>query len=515
MRHLSLPVLTAFTLLAASASAAKQPNIVWIFSDDHAWQAVSAYSGDLIDTPNIDRIAREGMLFQRCLVPNPICGPSRASVLTGKYSHGNGLYRNGSGDFDGTQWTFPQALQGAGYQTALIGKWHLGEATAPTGFDYSNVLIGQGPYYNPKMLTDTDGDGTREEVQHHGYTTDLLTDMAIDWIGGRKDAEKPFMLMMQHKAPHRPWMPAPRHFDALENVTIPEPPTLFANYDGMPRAARLADMTIAHTMTARDLKLEAMPGLDDEQRAVWDAAYGPRNAAFRAAKLTGDDLTRWKYQRYIKDYLRCVMAVDESVGRVLDYLEANGLAENTMVVYASDQGFYLGENGWFDKRWIYDVSMRTPFLVRWPGHIAPGSECRDLVSVIDVAPTLCEVAGAPIPAGTHGRSMVPLMEGTTPEDWRKSFYFHYYEYPGWHAVRKHYGVVEDRYKLVHFYEEDMREWQLVDTVADPLEQKNFHDDPAYAEIAAGLHAELDRLRAELAIPEVDPPETYPEGDPYR
>lgn len=498
----------------ASDVPAARPNIVMIFCDDHAWQAISAYSPRLMRTPNIDRLASEGMLFRNCHVPNPICGPSRACVLTGKYSHANGFFRNGN-TFDGAQWTFPKALQQAGYETAIIGKWHLGEHMAPQGFDHSCVLVGQGPYYNPKFLTDSDGDGLREEEDVTGYTTDIVTDMALEWLGGRADPQKPFMLMLQHKAPHRPWLPAERHLHDFEADTIPEPETLFETYDGMPRAARLSDMSIAYTMTARDLKLEPMAELNDEQRAAWDAAYGPRNEAFRAANPSGDDLTRWRYQRYMKDYLRCVKAIDENVGRVLDWLDESGLAGNTIVVYASDQGMFLGEHGWFDKRWIYEESLRTPFIVRWPGHAEPGSAADEIVSVIDVAPTFCEAAGAPVPEDVHGRSIVPVLEGRTPADWRRHFYFHYYEYPGWHAVRKHYGVTDGRYKLAYFYELDMQEWLLVDRAADPHERKNFHGDPAYAEVQTRLHEALDKLRAELNVTEEDPPESYPVGDPYR
>ena len=510
--QVALACASAMTVSAAGAPA-KRPNIILVFTDDHAWQTVSAYSNRLMQTPNIDRLAHEGMMFNNCLVPNPICGPSRACVLTGKYSHANGFYRNGN-TFDGTQWSFPKALQAAGYQTALIGKWHLGENMAPQGFDYSCVLVGQGPYYNPKMLTDKDGDGTRETIELTGYTTDLVTDMALDWID-KRDSAKPFLLMLQHKAPHRPWLPAARHLHKFDDVTVPEPGTLFETYDGMPRAARLSDMTIAYTMNTRDLKLIPMTELNDEQRAPWDAYYKPIIEQFQAAHLKGPELTHWRYQRYMKDYMRCVTAVDENVGRLLDHLDDQKLADNTIVVYASDQGMFLGEHGWFDKRWIYEESLKTPFLVRWPGHTPPGSINKDLVSVIDVAPTFCEAAGAAIPADLHGRSLVPVLEGKTPEDWRKYFYFHYYEYPGWHAVRKHYGVVDGRYKLAHFYEMDMDEWLLVDLVEDPLEQRNFYNDPRYAEVQARLYKALGDLRTELKVTPEDPPESYVVGDPYK
>ncbi|CAN5361359.1 hypothetical protein BH09SUM1_BH09SUM1_18130 [soil metagenome] len=524
MHRLLLFLFAALTLTACASAqqppakpAAKRPNIILIFSDDHGWQTISAYSKKLMKTPNLDRIANEGMLFQKAYVPNPICGPSRACVLTGKYSHVNGYYWNGKKPFNTDQWCFPRSMQGAGYETAIIGKWHLGDEAIPPGFNFSSVLTGQGPYYNPVFLQDVKGDGVREKVSFTGYTTDIITDEAIKWLdgrGARGEGEKPFMLMVQNKAPHRPWMPNIKDLDEFENDTIPEPPTLFEDYTGMPRAARIADMRIADTMNARDLKLEEMPGLNDEQRAAWNAVYGPRNAAFRALNLKGADLVRWKYQRYIKDYMRCIRSVDDNVGRLLNYLDEKKLTENTIVIYCSDQGFFLGEHGWFDKRWIYEESLKTPFMVRWPGHTKPGTESSDIVSVIDLAPTFCDIAGAPIPEDVQGRSIVQVLDGKTPDDWRKSFYFHYYEYPGWHAVRRHYGVSDGRYKLAYFYEMDMDEWLLVDLQADPLEQHNFYNDPKYADVQARLTEELKRLRTELKEPEKDPLESYPVGDPY-
>lgn len=502
-------------IATAQPSVPDRPNIVLIFTDDHAWQTISAYSDRLMQTPNLDRLANEGMRFNNAYVPNPICGPSRACVLTGKYSHLNGYYRNARGQqFDGSQWSFPKTLKQAGYETALIGKWHLGDTSVPQGFNYSSVFVGQGAYYNPKFITDPKGTGSRVEETVTGYATDIVTDKALEWLEHRDDKGKPFLLMLQHKAPHRPWMPALRHLNAFEDQKIPEPPTLFDDYKEMPRAARLADMRIADTMNAKDLKFEEMPGLNDAQRAEWNAVYGPRNAAFEKKHLKGKDLVRWKYQRYIKDYMRCILSVDESTGRVLDYLDARGLAKNTIVIYCSDQGFFLGEHGWFDKRWIYEESLRTPFLVRWPGHTKPGTVTTDIVSVVDLAPTFCELAGAKAPAEVQGHSFVPVLEGHTPPDWQKSFYFHYYEYPGWHAVRKHYGVVSGQYKLAYFYEEDMMEWLLVDLKADPKEQKNFYGDPKYAEVEAHLKAELERLRAELKVPDPDPMASYPVGEPY-
>jgi arylsulfatase A-like enzyme len=478
---------------------AAAPNIVVIFSDDHAYQAISAYDDTrkLLDTPNIDRIAKDGVRFDRCLVPNSICGPSRATLLTGKYSHVNGFYNNSNSTFDGSQVTFPKLLKAAGYQTAVIGKWHL--VSDPTGFDHWHILPGQGVYYNPPMIRDG------QRVQHQGYTTDLITDFSLEWLS-KRDRAKPFLLMCQHKAPHREWCPALRHLGHDKDRKYPEPDTLFDDYDGRGKAEHTQDMTIAKTMNDVDLKLKPPGNLTPEQRKAWDAYYEPRNQAFREAKLQGKDLVRWKYNRYLHDYLGCVKAVDESVGRVLDYLDKEGLAGNTIVVYASDQGFYLGEHGWFDKRWIFEESVRTPFLVRGPGFTKGGTNA-NLVSTLDVAPTFLEAAGVPVPADVQGRSLLPILGGKTPADWRKSFYYHYYEYPGPHSVRRHYGVVTDRYKLVHFYGPDVDEWELFDLKTDSKELTSVYGKPEYAATEKELKAELARLRKDLKVPEKDPAET--------
>jgi arylsulfatase A-like enzyme len=484
-------------LLGGSAVAATKPaNILFIFADDHASQAISAYNHPLklVQTPNLDRIAKEGMLFQRALVPNSICGPSRAVIQTGKYSHINGFIDNGS-RFDSSQQTFPKLLQKAGYQTAVIGKWHL--VSDPVGFNHWHILPGQGAYYNPPMIRDG------ERVQHTGYATDLITDFSLAWLKQR-DKAKPFVLMMQHKAPHREWSPAHRHLGWDQGRKHPEPPTLFDDYSGRGRAEHEQDMTLAKTFTARDAKLAAPPSLNAEQRKVWDAYYEPRNAAFQQASLSGQDLVRWRYQRYMHDYLGTVLAVDESVGRVLKFLDDEGLAENTLVVYSSDQGFYLGEHGWFDKRWIYEESLTTPMMIRWPGVTRPGTRSNALVSILDLPETFLAAAGQPIPADMQGRSLVPVLQGQIPADWRKSFYYHYYEFPGAHSVRRHYGVVTDRYKLFHFYEPDMNYWTLIDREKDPLELKNVYDDASYAATRRTLHAELARLRTELKVPAKDP-----------
>ncbi|QEH34602.1 Arylsulfatase [Aquisphaera giovannonii] len=502
---LLIPALVLLSAAASPAAApaggpARRPNIVFLFSDDHAYQAIGAY-GDprrLVETPQIDRLAKKGMRFDRCLVTNSICGPSRACVLTGKYSHANGFYNNTNSRFDGSQVTFPKLLQRAGYQTAIFGKWHL--VSEPTGFDAWEVLPGQGVYYNPPMIKD----GRR--VKHQGYVTDIITDLSLDWLA-RRDRSRPFLLMCQHKAPHREWEPAPRHLGHDGDRAYPPPQTLFDDYAGRGPAEHRQDMTIARTMTARDLKLTPPPELDADQRKAWDAYYEPRNEAFRRAAPQGEDLVRWKYNRYLHDYLGCIKGVDEGVGRLLDYLDREGLADNTIVVYASDQGFYLGEHGWFDKRWIFEESLRTPLLVRWPGVTRPGAVNADIVSNIDFAPTLLEAAGVPVPGEIQGRSLAPLLRGDTPADWRKSFYYHYYEFPAVHDVRRHYGVVTDRYKLVHFYGSDVDSWELFDRREDPLELRDVFKDARYAQARKELEAELTRLRSELHVTPEDPPET--------
>ncbi len=483
---------------ATSAAEPKRPNIVFIFSDDHAYQTISAYNDPrkLLETPHIDRIGREGVRFDRCVVPNSICGPSRASVLTGKYSHRNGFYNNTNSRFDGSQPTFPKMLKAAGYQTAVIGKWHL--VSDPTGFDEWHILPGQGVYYNPPMIHNG------QRVKHEGYTTDLITDFSLDWLKNR-DKSKPFLLMCQQKAPHREWSPPIRHLGHDGDRVYPEPETLFDDYAGRGKAEHDQDMTIAATMTPGDLKLTPPNGLTPDQRKAWDAYYEPRNAAFRKANPQGKDLVRWKYQRYMHDYLGCVKAIDDSVGRLLKYLDDEGLAENTIVIYTSDQGFYLGEHGWFDKRWIFEESLRSPLLVRWPGVTKPGSTSARLVSNIDFAETFLELAGLPIPEDMQGRSLVPLLKGLDPPDWRKSFYYEYYEYPQPHHVRPHHGVVTERHKLVHFTASDADYWELFDLKSDPKEMRNAIDEPANAGVVAELKTELARLRAELKVPTQTPP----------
>lgn len=509
MKSILFALLACGLFASAAFAETKKPNILFIFCDDLTMQAISAYNHPLklIETPHMDRIAKEGMKFQRCLVPNSICGPSRACIQTGKYNHLNGFYHNSS-RFDSSQQTMPKLMQAAGYQTAVIGKWHL--VSDPVGFDHWHILPGQGAYYNPPMIRDG------EKVKHEGYTTDLISEFSIEWLKNR-DKSKPFLLMSQHKAPHREWAPALRHLGWSGDRVFPEPDTLFDDYAGRGIAERDQDMTLAKTFTPRDAKLVPPPGLTKAQLDAWNAYYEPLNAKFREANLTGKDLVKWRYQRYMHDYLGTVKAVDEAVGKVLDYLDAEGIADQTLVVLSSDQGFYLGEHGWFDKRWIYEESLTTPLLVRLPGGAKPGTVSQAMVSILDFPETFLDLAGLPIPADMQGRSLLPLLRGETPANWRTSFYYHYYEYPGPHSVRKHYGVVTDRYKLFHFYEPETNYWTLIDRQSDPKELKNVYDDPAAADARKMLHAELDRLRVELKVPAEDGPgsSTRGEGKPNR
>jgi len=496
--------LGASGLLGAARPAAKRPNIVFIFTDDHAPHAIGAYGGwlkDVAPTPTIDKLASEGMLFVNSFCANSICGPSRATIQTGKHSHLNGFLRNGN-TFDGGQQTFPKLLRKAGYQTAIVGKWHL--KTSPQGYDYWEVLPGQGDYYNPAFLTP----GGRK--QYTGYVTDIVTDLTLKWLKNKRDPDKPFMLMTQQKAPHRNWMPPLRHLNLFDDVQMPEPPTLFDKYEDNASPAVNSQLGIDEDMhPVFDLFLEPPPGFDPkkergdksafrnrermtpEQRAKWDAGYAAKNRAFREAKLTGKALVRWKYQRYIKNYLRCIKAVDENVARLLKYLDESGLADNTIVIYCSDQGFYLGDHGWYDKRWMYEESLKMPLIVKWPGVTKPGSRNEDLVQNLDYAETFLDIAGAPVPADMQGRSLVPLLRGKRPADWRKSIYYHYHEHLG-HGVARHYGIRTERYKLIRFYVSD--EWELYDLQKDPDELTNLYGRPECASIVADLKKQLEKMR---------------------
>ena len=499
-KKLSIAVLTFFGLAPGLPLFAVRPNILFVFSDDHAYQSIGVYGSKIHETPQFDRLASQGMRFDRCLVTNSICGPSRATILTGKYSHRNGFYGNRD-SFDAGQRTFPLLLQESGYRTALFGKWHL--RSRPRGFDEWRILYGQGKYYRPDMRT------AEGRVASVGYVTDHVTDLALEWLEKGRDSSKPFLLMVQHKGVHRSWEPDVRHLNLYESVDVPEPSTLFDDYTGRASPARNQKMRIAeHLRYEVDLKMRrdlaaslsnqngSYGRLTEEERAVWDAAYQPANEAFLAATPQGDALVRWKYQRYIKDYLRCVASLDDNLGRVLDYLETSDQASNTVVIYSSDQGFFLGEHGWFDKRWMYEESLRTPLLVRWPGVVSPDSVNRDIVSNLDFAGTFLELAGVSAPEDLQGRSLVPLLRGETPADWRRSFYYHYYEDMG-HGVPKHYGVATERYKLIHFYGLD--EWELFDREQDPHELKSVFGRPEYAAVEDELREELTKLREEFGV----------------
>ncbi len=495
---------------STAQQAQKRPNILFIMSDDHAYQAISAYSNRLIQTPNIDRIAKGGVLFTNASVTNSICAPSRAVILTGKHSHLNGKVDNRF-PFDTTQITFPQLLQEAGYQTAMFGKLHFGNN--PKGFDEFKILPGQGVYYNPEFITKKNG-----KITLTGYVTDLITDMTLNWLQKERDTDKPFLMMYLHKAPHREWLPALRHLPEYTKRTFPEPATLFDDYRGRGTAAKTAQMNIlTHMNWSGDSKLypetvqqtdvdrnafnKGLAGFNHEvgrlnaqQRAEWDKYYRPINEKFKAdyPKMSERELMKWRYQRYMQDYLGTIAAVDEGVGKVLDYLEQSGLAQNTIVVYTSDQGFYLGEHGWFDKRFVYEESFRTPLLVRWLGVIKPGSVNNQLVQNLDFAPTLLDAAGVKIPTDMQGQSMMTLFRGET-KNFRDAAYYHYYEYPGVHAIKRHYAIVTARYKLIHFYH-DVDEWELYDRQTDPHELKSVYNDPAYAAVQAKLHKDLVALR---------------------
>ncbi|MEL7534786.1 MAG: sulfatase [Bacteroidota bacterium] len=492
-----------------------KPNILFIMSDDHAYQAISAYSNHLIETPNIDRIANEGILFNNACVTNSICAPSRATILTGKHTHLHGKIDNRMA-FDTTNVTFPQLFQQAGYQTAMYGKLHFGNN--PKGVDDFMILPGQGNYLNPKFIT-PEGDSSIT-----GYVTDIITDLTLGWLKEKRDPNKPFLMMYLHKAPHRPWWPSPEKFQEFAKKTFPEPATLFDDYEGRGTAAKTAEMNLLHHLRyghdskIRPQTISEMGGVEPdvppvgwggidgftgpflnrvnaEQKAIYDPVLDSINDWFKAnwPGLTDKEKMQWKYQRYMQDYLGCISSVDDNVGRVLDYLDESGLAENTIVIYTSDQGFYLGEHGWFDKRFIYDESFKTPLMVRWPNEIKPGTTTEEMVQNLDFAQTFLEMAGIAAPEDMQGESLMPLLTGDTEKWTRNSVYYHYYEYPAVHMVKRHYGIVTMEYKMAHFYN-DVDEWELYDRKKDPLELNNVYEDPAYAEVVSDLTSRLAELR---------------------
>lgn len=508
MRKTILSGLALLLSFGGIATADDRPNILFIFTDDHAPHAIGAYDGWLksVDpTPNIDRLAAEGMLFENSFCTNSICGPSRAVIQTGKHSHKNGFMNNGN-EFDWEQQTFPKLLQHSGYQTAIFGKSHLkGE---PRGYDDWMVLPGQGLYYNPDLIT-PEG---RKRID--GHCTDVVTDLALEWLEEKRDAEKPFMLMVQHKAPHRNWMPALRHLDLYADIDLPEPDTLFDKWEDNTLAAQYQELEIdGHMDLNYDLFVDLTPDFEEEssekrkdrsawhnmkrmteeQMEAWRAAYGPRDEAFHEANLTGKDLVRWKYQRYAKNYLRCVKGVDESVGTLMDKLEELELDDNTVVIYCSDQGFYIGDHGWYDKRWMYEESLKMPLIVKWPGVTEPGSRNRDLVQNLDYASTFLDIANARIPNDLQGKSLMSLLQGLEEGDFRDAIYYHYYEYPSVHMVPRHYGIRTDRYKLMHFYQFGPEQWELYDLQEDPDELSNIYE-TADAELVADLKQQLEDLR---------------------
>jgi len=508
-------ILFAVVSLAVSCTEKKnqgqtdRPNIIFIMSDDHAYQAISAYGGGLNETPNIDRIATEGAIFTRATVTNSICAPSRAVLLTGKHSFVNGKVDNIQ-TFDWEQDNFPKLMQANGYTTALIGKIHLDGQ--PQGFDYSMVLPGQGNYYNPDFLIN----GETKRIE--GYVTDITTDLALDWLENGRDKDKPFVLLYHQKAPHRNWKPAPEYLTLYDDRDFTPPASFFeheTNYQGRGTAAREQEMEIDEIMRwGLDLMLEVNPFGDStklaidlkrftpDQLKVWRAAFDPKNEAFLKAYGQLDEKTLtlekkreialWKYNRYIKNYLRTIKSVDDGVGEVLDYLEENGLAENTIVVYTSDQGFYLGEHGWFDKRFMYEESFRTPLLVKYPKEIKPGTTIKNLVQNLDFAPTFLDYAGIQIPEAMQGESFRKLVSGESDE-WRDAVYYTYYEYPAEHSVKRHNGIATDRYKLIHFYY-DIDEWELYDLEKDPQEMNNVFEDPSYTDVRAMMQKKYEEVR---------------------
>lgn len=475
------------------------PNIVFIMSDDHAYQAISAYGHGLNKTPNIDRIANEGAIFNRGFVTNSICAPSRAVMLTGKHSHINGKVDNIL-PYNWNQGNVAKRLQKSGYQTALIGKIHLNGF--PQGFDYSNVLPGQGDYYNPDFIEN----GIKK--QYKGYVTKITTEIALDWLTNKRDKEQPFMLMYHQKAPHRSWMPEEKYFESFDDKEFELPKNFFDTYDNRFAASKhemgiVNDLDIVYDLKMLDKEQEIKTHyreafqnqynrMDSIQKKVWDAYYDPIIADFKSKKLEGEVLAKWKFNRYMQDYLRTIQSVDDGVGEILDYLDENGLSENTIVVYTSDQGFYLGEHGWFDKRFMYEESFRTPLLMKFPKEIKPGTVVNQMVQNLDFAPTFLDYANTKIPKDIQGASFRKVVNGKVSE-WRDAIYYAYYEFPGEHHVKRHYGIRTESYKLIHFYY-DIDQWELYDLEKDPSEMNNVYNDPNYSKVRETMHKKLKEIR---------------------
>ena len=518
MRNIYLLLILMF--VAGCADKDERPNILFIMSDDHAYQAISAYSDKLIQTPNIDRIANEGILFTNACVTNSICAPSRAVILTGKHSHLNGKIDNHA-KFDTTQVTFPQLFKKAGYQTAMYGKLHFGNN--PKGVDDFWILPGQGDYINPKFL------GQKKDTTITGYVTDVITDLTLNWFKTKRDKNKPFMMMYLHKAPHRAWWPSPEKFAEFYEKKFPEPETLFDDYSNRGTAAKTAEMNLLthmqymHDSKVRPSVMEEMGKVEpeivyvrgdgtlmrpdasgfnrpfgranDEQKKKYDVTLDKISADFKEnwPKMNDEQKMKWKFQRYMQDYLATISSVDDNVGRVLDYLEETGLDENTIVIYTSDQGFYLGEHGWFDKRFIYDESFKTPLMIKWPNKIKPGITNDEMVQNLDFAQTFLEAAMIDVPDDMQGESLMPLLLGENDKWTREEVYYHYYEYPSVHMAKRHYGIVTKEFKLARFYY-DVDEWELYDRYKDPNEMNNVYNDPEYADVVRELKVKLANLR---------------------
>ncbi|APY09633.1 sulfatase [Winogradskyella sp. J14-2] len=471
----------------------QKPNIIYIMADDLTTQAISAYGGiysDLAPTPNIDRIAKEGMLFQDVLCTNAICGPSRAAILTGNYSNLNGYYKNESGGkFDETQWTFPQEFQKNGYQTSLFGKWHLG--SEPQGFDvfkYHNSAGQQGHYWNP--VYNINGKDTKVK----GYSTNLSTDFAMDWLQNERKQDDPFLMVLQFKAPHRPWQPDKKYEQLWENIEMPYPSTFNDNYKGRELTAGNTEMTMEY-FSRRDMKFEEPANLKGKEKIKW-AFYGAKpGEVVQPEGLNAEEGRKWRYQTYIKDYLACVKSVDDNIGRVLKYLDENNLTDNTIIVLTSDQGFYLGDHGFFDKRFIYEESIRMPFMVRYPKVVKAESVNDDIITNIDFAPTLLDLANIDTDQKMQGESFKSILEGQTPKDWEQAMYYHYYEFPYWHHVQPHYGIRTQKYTLAHFYY-NIDVWELYDLEKDPNQMNNVINDPQYAIVLSQLKSKLKELMKE-------------------
>ena len=503
---IAAPALTLAALSSVSCSDKhaqeqhKPYNIVYIMTDDHTAQMMSCYDKRFAHTPNLDRIARDGVIFTNSFVANSLSGPSRACMLTGKHSHKNGFTDNTTCVFDSAQTTFPKLLRKAGYQTAIFGKWHL--ESLPTGFDKWEVVPGQGDYYNPDFI-EMNGD----TIQRHGYITNVITDLSLDWLENQRDKNRPFCLMIHHKAIHRNWMSDTCNLKLFEDRTFPLPENFYDDYAGRDAAAAQEmsidkDMDLIYDLKMnrhdKSSRLKALyekfcNRMDSAQRSAWDNFYNPIIADFYSRNLSGKELAEWKYQRYLRDYLKVVKSLDDNVGRVLKYLEENNLLDNTLVVYTSDQGFYMGEHGWFDKRFMYEESFHTPLVMMLPKGLNRRGEVAEMVQNIDYAPTFLELAGADVPDEMQGMSMVPLLTGDKVDSWRNALYYHYYEYPAEHSVKRHYGVRDSRYKLIHFYN-DIDKWELYDLENDPYEMHNIYGEKGTESITNDMFKLLDSMQ---------------------